>query len=53
MIEEIHFADPDHESQYVNEDGEQVCPECEHVLDGCTCCNGYVDEPELPRREET
>ena len=53
MIEEIHFADPDHESIHVNEKGEGVCPECEQMPDRCTCRNGYVDEPGLPEREET
>ena len=53
MIEEIYFADPDHESAFVNEEGQEACPECEQVLDECTCRSGYVDEPDLPEREET
>ena len=53
MIEKIHFADPDHESIHVNEKGEEVCPECEQVPDECTCRSRYVDEPDLPEKEET
>lgn len=37
MITRIDSFDPDHGPVYINEEGEEVCPLCEYVIDHCIC----------------
>jgi hypothetical protein len=46
MIEEIRFAEPDHDPSFVNEEGEEVCPECENVVDDCACVRERGNHPQ-------